>query len=150
VNDIFIAIDPGKNGGIAWAVGGKTNCIAMPESVHELVGVLRGIMALSMGDIDCVLERVHAMPTDGGRAAFSFGENYGQIQGVLATLAIPYRFTTPQQWQAKVGGLPKGADKKKERKDALKAYALQRFPHLGKKVTLKTSDALAMLAVEDQ
>lgn len=147
MNDIFIAIDPGKNGGVAWAVGGKANCIAMPESVHELVGVLRGIMALSMGDIDCVLERVHAMPTDGGRAAFSFGENYGQIQGVLATLAIPYRFTTPQQWQKKVGALPK---EKAERKRALKAFALQRYPQLDKKITLKTSDALAMLAVEDQ
>ena len=149
MNDIFIAIDPGANGGIAWRSIDEVCCAPMPDNVHELVGLLQGI-ALLADRVDCVLECVHAMPRDGGRAAFSFGENYGQIQGVLASLRIPYRLITPQKWQAKVGGLPKGADKKKERKDALKAYALQRFPHLGKKVTLKTSDALAMLAVEDQ
>lgn len=146
---IFIAIDPGASGGIAWRVDDDVQCVPMPDNVHELYGLLYGIVLLP-DSIDCVLESVHAMPRDSGRAAFSFGENYGQIQGVLAALKIPYRFVTPQKWQSKIGGLPKGADKKKERKAALKAYALQRFPHLGKKVTLKTSDALAMLAVEDE
>ena len=84
------------------------------------------------------------MPHDGSAAAFAFGENVGEIRGVLAALGIPYRYVTPQQWQKKVGALPKD---KKERKNALKSFAQERYPHL--KVTLKTSDALALLAVED-
>lgn len=142
----FIAIDPGKNGGLAWRTAGEIQCVAMPETVHELWDILHRLAGVGTG-IDCVLERVHAMPRDGGSSAFAFGENYGKIQGVLASCGIPYRFVTPQKWQSKVGALPKD---KAERKRAIKAFAQQRFPELAKQITLKTSDALAMLAVEDK
>lgn len=142
MNEVFIAIDPGKNGGVAWCDAHEAFAVPMPENPHELAELLRGLTVLAE-HTDCVLERVHAMPRDGGSSAFAFGENYGRIQGVLAALKIPYRFVTPQAWQKKVGALPKD---KKERKNALKAFAQQRYPHL--QVTLKTSDALAMLAVE--
>lgn len=144
-NEIFIAIDPGKNGGIAWRNEfGEVSAVSMPENVHELAKLLEGLAFLA-SSMDCVLERVHSMPRDGVRAAFAFGENFGQIQGVLAATEIPYYLVTPQTWQKKVGALP---DEKSKRKAALKAFAQRRFPHL--KVTLKTSDALAMLAVEDK
>ena len=146
-NEIFIAIDPGKNGGIAWRNAERQVwAIAMPETVRDLVDALRGIcVRFPCFFMECVVERVHSMPRDGSASAFAFGENFGQIQGVLAALGIPYRFVTPQTWQKKVGALPKD---KKERKNALKAFAQQRHPHL--QVTLKTSDALAMLTVEDE
>lgn len=143
---IFIAIDPGRNGGIAWHDLNGVQAISMPDTVRDLVDALRGIcIGEVFSRIECVVERVHAMPHDGSAAAFAFGENVGEIHGVLAALGIPYRFVTPQQWQKKVGALPKD---KKERKNALKAFAQERYPHL--KVTLKTSDALAMLTVEDK
>lgn len=141
-NTVRIAIDPGKGGGIAIRDdNGEVRSYSMPETAHDLSALLRGVAALC--DTMVVLERVHAMPRDGGVSAFHFGENYGMIQGVLAALQIPYRLVTPQQWQKKVGALPK---EKADRKRALKAFAQQRYPHL--KVTLKTADALAMLAVE--
>lgn len=143
---ICIAIDPGKNGGIAAITGAPSSARAfvMPSTVHDLALLLMDLAAADLlGDVQVVVERVHAMPTDGGVSAFSFGENFGMIQGVLAALLIPYRFVTPQQWQKKVGALPKD---RAERKRALKAFAQQRFPRLN--VTLKTADALAMLAVE--
>lgn len=146
MNEVFIAIDPGKNGGVAWRNPEGVDTAAMPETPFELTRLLRRITLLA-GSVDCVLERVHAMPRDGGVSAFTFGENYGRIQGVLAACEIPYRFTNPQAWQKKVGALPKD---KAERKRAIKAFAQQRFPHLGGKITLKTSDALAMLIVEDK
>jgi hypothetical protein len=143
---VFIAIDPGKNGGIAWKDKNGVQAIAMPDTVLDLVDVLRGLcVRIPYLYMDCVIERVHAMPCDGSASAFAFGENFGVLQGVLATLGIPYRFVTPQVWQKKVGSLPKD---KKERKNALKAFAQQRYP--GIKVTLKTSDALAMLTVESK
>ena len=144
-NDIFIAIDPGKNGGIAWRDASGVQAIAMPDTVRDLADALRGICAApDVSQIECVVERVHAMPRDGSASAFAFGENFGLLQGVLTTLGIPYRFVTPPAWQRKVGTLPK---EKKDRKNALKAFAQQRHPHLH--VTLKTSDALAMLTVEE-
>lgn len=146
MTDVFIAIDPGKNGGVAWRSSGGTDTVAMPQTPFELARLLRGLSIMAV-NVDCVIERVHAMPGDGGSSAFTFGENFGQIQGVLAATGIPYRFVTPQTWQKKVGALPKD---KAERKREIKAFALQRFPHLGNKITLKTADALAMLAVEDK
>ncbi len=143
--EVFIAIDPGKNGGVAWRGRGGVQAVAMPETVRDLVDTLRGIcIDFPCVFMECVVERVHAMPSDRSAAAFAFGENFGALQGVLASLGIPYRFVTPQTWQKKVGALPKD---KKERKNALKAFAQQRYPYL--QVTLKTSDALAMLTVED-
>jgi crossover junction endodeoxyribonuclease RuvC len=143
-NDLFIAIDPGKKGGIAWRTADEESCAPMPDTVHELAELLAGVAALS-ASADCVLERVGAMPHDGPSRAFTFGTNFGQIQGVLATLKIPYRLVAPHTWQKKVGALPK---EKAKRKASIKAFAQQRYPHL--KVTLETSDALAMLAVEDE
>ena len=148
MSNLLIAIDPGKNGGIAEAefVGGveiMAHAISMPETAHDLVEYLESIQQCSYDHVCCVVERVHSMPQDGAASAFAFGENFGMLQGVLAAVKIPYRFVTPQQWQKKVGALPKD---KAERKRALKAFAQQRYPKL--KVTLKTADALAMLAVE--
>lgn len=140
---VRIAIDPGKSGGIAVRdAEGKVRVFAMPDTVHDLAELLYWESGAIYGQVHAVLEKVHAMPTDGGSSAFSFGENFGAIQGVLAALQIPYGLVTPQQWQKKVGALPK---EKADRKRALKAYAQQRYPHI--KVTLKTADALAMLAV---
>lgn len=141
---VQIAIDPGKNGGIAIRKPkGEVKAFSMPDTVHDLAELMHREADVVFGCTLVVLERVHAMPTDGGSSAFSFGENFGGIQGVLAALNIPYKFVTPQQWQKKVGVLPK---EKADRKRALKAFAQQRFPQI--KVTLKTADALAMLAVE--
>lgn len=139
-----IAIDPGKNGGLAIRKGdGPVQAYAMPDTVHDLVALLRSSIDPLEYELEAVLERVHAMPRDGGVSAFSFGENFGMLQGVLAALGVPYRFMTPQQWQKKVGALPK---EKAERKRAIKAFSQQRYPKI--KVTLKTADALAMFAVE--
>ena len=145
-NDVFIAIDPGKNGGIAWRDENGVWAIDMPGTARDLVDALRGIcVQFPCVFMECVIERVHAMPRDGSASAFAFGENFGMLQGVLAALGIPYRFVTPQTWQRKVGALPK---EKKDRKNAIKEFAQQRHPRL--KITLKTADALAILTVEDK
>lgn len=142
----LITIDPGKNGGIAFRIAG-VDAVPMPETVHDLVREIERILgsAAPGDDVSAVIERVHSMPTDAASAAFTFGENFGMIQGVLAALKIPYSFVAPHVWQKKVGALPKD---KAERKRALKAFAQQRYPHVT--VTLKTADALAMYAVESE
>ena len=142
----IICIDPGKNGGVAFrSPAGEVHAVAMPETVHDLADLLFYELTFPLESVEAVVERVHSMPSDAASAAFAFGENFGAVQGVLASLRIPYRFVNPHQWQKKVGTLPKD---KPERKRALKAFAQQRYPHI--KVTLKTADALAMLAVETE
>lgn len=146
----LICIDPGKNGGIAVSdATGKTAAYPMPDTVHDLKDLLNRLLILNSCDpltrCEVIIERVHSMPTDAASAAFAFGENFGMIQGVLAAIGASYRFVQPHAWQKKVGALPKN---KPERKRALKAFAQQRYPHLA--VTLKTADALAMLAVETE
>jgi hypothetical protein len=144
MNDILIAIDPGKNGGLAWRTSTGVHIEPMPATVHDLVILISRIVG-PFGAGDCIIERVHSMPHDSGKAAFSFGENFGMIQGVLASYGVSYRFVTPQQWQKKLGTLP--ADKA-DRKHAIRALMQQRYPQLIKKITLKTADALAMLDVQ--
>lgn len=137
--DTTITIDPGKNGGVAYKQGSAgVQIAAMPETVHDFVDLIYHIVG-PFALAECVIERVHSMPHDSGRSAFSFGENFGMIQGVLAALGVSYRFITPQQWQKKLGALP--ADKA-QRKRAIREVMQQRYPNL--KVSLKTADALAM------
>jgi crossover junction endodeoxyribonuclease RuvC len=139
--NIRIAIDPGAGGGIAWIDSdGIAQAERMPENAAEVADLLRSIAAT--GQTMAVVESVHAMPGNGATSMFSFGQNFGVILGCLAALGIPHYLETPQRWQKRVGVMPSD---KTERKSRLKEYSAALFPHL--KVTLATSDCLAMLAV---
>lgn len=138
-----IAIDPGRSGGIAvkWPRG-DVEAFRMPETVHDMAALFRELSGLPDDECRAVLENVHSMPHDGTSSAFAFGRNFGQIEGILAALAIPYELVAPTGWMKRVGSLPKV---KAERKRALKAFAQRTYPNL--KITLMTADALALLAV---
>ena len=88
----YIGIDPGKKGGIAII---RENGVTLVPFDNEAYAreLLRVDNAL------CALERVGAMPGQGVTSMFSFGENYGFIQGLLTANAIPYELVTPQRWK---------------------------------------------------
>lgn len=131
---LILGVDPGKSGG-SVLLNGR--------------GDVRGVLSFSDGAsfVDfldgktvafAVIEHVHAMPGQGVTSMFTFGENFGFIQGVLAALKIPVRRVTPQKWQASLGvGLPKD---KTPKKNKLKQIAGERFPST--KWTLATCDAV--------
>lgn len=48
--------------------------------------------------VACV-EHVHAMPGQGVTSMFSFGENFGFIQGVLSSFGIPFELVHPRKWK---------------------------------------------------
>ena len=80
-----------------------------------------------------------AFPTDGRVGSFSFGENYGQWQGILASYELDPMYVTPKTWQTHFDikkGLPKPV-----RKKILKQMAIEKCPGI-KRITLKTCDAL--------
>lgn len=107
----FIGIDPGKTG--AAALIHRDGCIVAdwpgcPAGVADLLTTWRIEYAVEL----VALERVHAMPKQGVASTFTFGQNFGQWEGVLAALHIPYTMPTPQQWQKGLVMPSDGADPK--------------------------------------
>lgn len=141
----MIAIDPGKNGGIAWRYpSGIMGCCAMPKTEGDLKDALCRTWRSMADDWDVYLEAVHAMPGQGVTSMFTFGRNYGFILGVLMALGARVVLVQPRKWQQAIGitpaakGAPKSAHKAK-----LKAEAQRLYP--GMNVTLSTCDALLLL-----
>ena len=137
-NRIFIGIDPGIKGGIAVIYEDNYFVKPTPNTVAEMAQEI-----ISLKDIGpntqkfAIIEAVHSMPGNSGRSMFTFGMNYGQWIGILATLKIPYIQVTPHKWQKWYGSMPKV---RKDRKNHLKHLAQQRFPNA--KINLTTADAM--------
>lgn len=130
---IFIGIDPGLDGAIAFfdVEKGHLSVVDMP-----VVEVLRNgrkkrevnaqMLANVMRQTDggtAVMERVNAMPGQGVSSVFSFGRSAGLVEGVLAGMQIPLTIVTPQTWQ-KAANVRGGKDGSRQRAAELfPAYA---------------------------
>ena len=139
-NRVFIGIDPGIKGGIAFIYNDSYYVKATPSTVAGMADEL--IILKQMGpnlSMYCAIELVHSFPGQGVASTFKFGMNYGEWLGILATLKIPYIQVTPHKWMKHYGSMPKD---KKDRKNHLKHLGQQRFPNI--KITLKTSDAILL------
>ena len=139
----YIGIDPGKSGGIVM-IDDKTNKIEVkkcPDSVHDMALMF----ALMIGDtpssrIIVIIEKVWARPHDGRVSVFTFAQNYGHWEGIIASHEITAHHVTPQVWMKAIGCPPRLS--KKDRKNFLKELAKKKYPDISKKLTLATSDAM--------
>lgn len=105
---LILGIDPGITGAIAWLRDGTLDRVEdMPVAEikvgkgfrKRLVPALLATM-LDLPNISHVfLEEVASRPGEGAVGAFSFGCGFGMIQGVLATLCLPYTLVRPQAWK---------------------------------------------------
>tara|TARA_Y100001963_G_C6781993_1_gene450466 strand:+ start:2097 stop:2552 length:456 start_codon:yes stop_codon:yes gene_type:complete len=137
-NRLFIGIDPGIKGGVAFIFENSYSVSTTPGTVQEMANMIVDIKSIAPNiPIYCCIEAVHSMPGNSGRSMFTFGTNYGQWLGILATLKIPYIQVTPHKWMSHYGKMPKV---KKDRKNHIKHLAQQRFPNV--KINLTTSDAM--------
>jgi hypothetical protein len=144
----IISIDPGASGGIAYMnEEGIVTAFPMPQTEGDVVDHLRMLIASGRGAV-AVIEQVGGYVGGAGNTGstmFTFGRGVGFIMGCLMMANIPITdHPTPPVWQKHFGLGRKGELEKKEWKNKLKAEAQRRFPHL--KVTLKTADALLILA----
>lgn len=99
---IYIGIDPGKNGGIAWIKdSGKAEAERL--NIEKLASRLRVLTANGSRPTVCYLEKVHSMPKQGVSSTFSFGMNYGIIIGHLMALGVNYELVTPPVWKKAMG-----------------------------------------------
>ncbi len=138
----ILAIDPGAQGGLAWSKFNHTYCRPLPDTLGDLVKILRELHA--EGYQTAVVEKVVGfIPAAGPGPMFSFGQNFGQIQGALSALWFRVIEIRPAQWQKAMSLGGKGKLSQKDWKNKLKAEAQRRFPAC--EVTLKTADALLLL-----
>lgn len=150
-------------GGLAYIDDvGIYNCLPMPETNGDLLIYLRNIRTFTT---ICYIEHVVGfIPGGGAGAMFTFGENFGYIQGCLDALGFRVIRVRPAAWQkflqlgGKVGKIKadKAASKEQKKivnqhnsaidrewKNKLKEDAQRRFP--GLVITLKTADACLIL-----
>lgn len=133
---VFIGIDPGVSGGVAFNWSSCYSVVKMPETPQELAQLIRKECCIDGEPVWAFVERVASSPQMGVVSSFTFGRGYGTILGVLAALEIPYDLVTPTVWQKAMGCLTRG-DKSVSK---LKAAAM--FPKV--KVTNWGADALLL------
>ena len=143
---IIIGIDPGASGGAAVYDEDEHSLYThkCPDNTRAMTAIINSAKARSWIDdqkLICVIEKVHAFPTDARSSAFKFGMNFGKWLGILGSLNVTTMEVTPQTWMKSFQPLPKI---KKERKNELKRIASEMFPE--NKITLATSDAALMVA----
>ncbi len=132
---LFIGIDPGKSGGIAFITqDGKAWAFKMPETERDIWDHLRAYSGSMDYDPVALIESVHAMPGQGVTSTFTFGQGFGGLRMALVAAEIRFETITPQKWQKGMSCLT-GGDK-----NVSKAKAQQLFPDL--KITHAIADAL--------
>lgn len=143
-NTIFIGIDPGKNGGLAWILNTNgsliAGCVKMPQTERDINDTIKEL-SFKAESTFCFLEKVASRPGQGAPGMFKFGMGYGALRAFLTAHRIPFEDVTPQKW---MGALTLKKKNKEEsgtsHKNRIKGRAQQLFPNI--KVTLATSDAL--------
>lgn len=106
---LILGIDPGATGALALIMGTSGNCGALKDLAPSPAVVAVSVkamlfMASRSGDpITAVLEKAQPMPRQGVVSVFGYGKTCGVIEGVLACLEIPYRYTAPGKWKRDLG-----------------------------------------------
>ena len=145
IKNLYVGVDPGAKGGIAYICGKESNAIKCPGSPKNMADSTRHILNMFVADGTSPshtfvgIERVHSMP--GQKGMFKFGTNFGMWLGIFGANNIEPILVHPQTWQTmyRKDGLIAGMEGT-ERRNKKKAIAQSIFKHL--KVTQLTSDAL--------
>lgn len=142
MSEVYIGIDPGKSGGICTynTSDNTVDFVKMPDTIHDVVMVL-SVIKHGYTDVKVVLEKVHSMPGQGVASTFTFGQGYGQLQGVVAALGLQCIEVLPNKWMKCIGSMPKD---KSERKKFIKDWVEKRS---GKSIPLYVADAVALAYV---
>ena len=146
----IIGIDPGLSGGIAVLENLKVlNIYDMPVMSEGkknkrqlnsalLVNLIRENIDKNE-DVSVVVEQVNAMPGQGVTSMFNFGQTFGAIKGISASLNLPIYFVRPSKWK-------KHFDLLNSSKDASRTKAIEMYPtfadQLSKKKDVNKSDAI--------
>lgn len=121
-----IGIDPGKSGGIAVLGGEAPEAHKMPQTVGDLVDLLRAL-AVAGGRIAYV-ERVSTSPQMGVVSAGTFMRGVGNLEAACYAVGIRLEWITPAVWQRELKCLTKG-DKNVSKKKAQELFPTMTITH---------------------
>lgn len=153
---LILSIDPGQSGAVAALADGEFAGFAdMPTSARKAGGeiidpqqlgaAVRGLVMQHPGAHRlAVIEKVGAMPGQGGTGMFRFGQSDGMARGVIGCLNIPLIEVAPMKWKRHFGLV--GTKEAPIDKDCARTLAIQRFPSaaqfLQRKKDIGRADAL--------
>jgi len=139
---IYFGIDPGKSGSVSaiWDDGTPWD-----GSPCKLDGTGKDIAdwfhQFDLHRAKAALEQVHSSPQMGVKSAFTFGQSFGHVLGVLDANEVPYMFATPQEWMKSYGiGTASKCASRTDWKNKLKAEAQRRWPFM--KITHANADSM--------
>jgi len=131
-NRIYLGIDPGKNGGIA-IIDNEVRYQKMPSTELDIWSAIAGL-AVAKGwrrRVHAVIEKVHSMPGEGHRGAFTFGTGYGGLRMALTGVGVPFSEVTPRTWQKELGIVAKKkTENRGQFKNRMRAKCQRLFPDL--------------------
>ena len=138
---IIIGIDPGISGALAILEGKRVMKIidmpVMSEGKKNKRQVNSALLASLIkentkdyDEIVVVVEQVNAMPGQGVTSMFNFGQTFGAIKGICATLELPIHFIRPSKWKRYFELINSS-------KDASRTKAIEMYPHLSKELSKK-------------
>ena len=104
---IYIGVDPGKKG--AYCSITSHGIEAFPWDDVFFIQHMQSLLASEDGCVGCV-EKVSAYSGQGRGSIFTFGTEYGFIQGVLQALGIPFQLVPANVWKKEYSLV--GKDKK--------------------------------------
>lgn len=144
VNQVYLGIDPGVSGALAaFKVSGETSqffeVIHVEDMPVEVTSTKRKrvsphgvnlwiehvIEMTAPCAIHLTVEAVHARPNDSTSGAFTFGDSFGVLRGVLACKLFPYCFVSPMKWKRKFNLI--GTDKDYSRTVASQYFDSESF-----------------------
>jgi len=137
---MICGIDPGKTGAIAflYSESGFLDIYDMPVIGKEISGTSLASMFREFTPDHIYIESVNSFSM-GRQSAFMFGQGYGVLKGVMATLNLPYTALSPAKWK-KHFGLSRD-------KDQSRLTATRLFPTRSWKFQRKKDDGRAEAAL---
>ena len=139
---IIMGIDPGISGAVAFyfpMVPARISVDDVPVAGGEINGYELARLIKIHRPTLAVVEKVGAMPGNGGVSMFNFGRAYGDVRGVISALDVPMHFVTPQKWKKHFGLT---SDKEQSR-----LRAIRTFPAVADSFKLKKHDGRAEAAL---
>lgn len=92
----YIGIDPGVTGAVAWLTEPGVTVEDMPANPQDLFTTLEPEPA---SQVKVIIEQPGLRPGGGIHSSFKIGQGFGRIEGVLASLGIPYVVVSPAKWK---------------------------------------------------
>ena len=137
----IIGIDPGLSGAIAILDDlnisdifdmpvmseGKKNKNQLNSA--QLVNIIKKNILTDKETI-VIVEQVSAMPGQGVTSMFNFGQTFGAIKGICASLNLPIFFVSPAKWK-------KHFDLINSSKDASRTKVIEMYPSISERLSKK-------------